>query len=68
MDRMLIELIVEEAVEFMFGDWPEGHGIGSSDVSAVMNMIIPEVNGRSDIDLTELREMVNLQIARTTGE
>ena len=40
---MLIELIVEEAVEFMFGDWLEGHGIGTSDVSACVNDVMYQV-------------------------
>ena len=44
-----LQSIVEDEVEFTFGDWGEGQGIGSSDVSVVMNAIIPQVNGRIEI-------------------
>lgn len=64
----VLQYLVEEAVEFIFGDWDEGHGIGSSDVSAVMNSVIPRVDGLFDIDLDKLRSMVNDEIARVTGD
>ena len=64
----VLQYLVEEAVEFIFGDWDEGYGIGSSDVSAVMNSVIPRVDGLFDIDLDKLRSMVNDEIARVTGD
>ena len=34
---LVLQSLVDEEVEWTFGDWPEGHGIGSSDISAVVN-------------------------------
>ena len=42
-DMITLQTIVEDEVEFTFGDWGEGQGIGSSDVSAVMNAVVPQV-------------------------
>ena len=35
-----LEEIVREETEQMFGNWGEGHGIGSSDIGACMRNII----------------------------
>ena len=62
-DMITLQSIVEDEVEFTFGDWGEGQGIGSSDVSAVMNAVIPQVNGRFEIHLPTLRNMINNAIS-----
>ena len=61
--RIVHFFIVEDEVEFTFGDWGEGQGIGSSDVSAVMNAVVPQVNGRFEIHLPTLRNMINNAIS-----
>ena len=60
---LVLQSLVDEEVEWTFGDWPEGHGIGSSDVSAVMNAVIPQVNGRFEIHLPTLRNMIHNAIS-----
>lgn len=65
----IIEMIVEETVEFAFGDWPEGHGIGTSDVSICVNNAMQRVCGRfPDADLSYIRFLVNNEIGRITGD
>ena len=55
-----IMAIVEEEVEFMFGDVVgTGQGIGTSDITACMNACVPAVNGRFEIDLGIMRGMIN---------
>ena len=62
-DMITLQTIVEDEVEFTFGDWGEGQGIGSSDVSAVMNAVVPQVNGRFEIHLPTLRNMIHNAIS-----
>jgi len=55
-----LQTIVEEEVEWMFGDVVgTGQGIGSSDITACMNACVPAVNGRFAIDLGIMRGMIN---------
>ena len=52
--------IVEEEVEWMFGDVVgTGQGIGSSDIAACMNACVPAVNGRFAIPLDILRGFIH---------
>ena len=62
-DMITLQSIVEDEVEFTFGDWGEGQGIGSSDVSAVMNAVVPQVNGRFEVHLPTLRNMIHNAIS-----
>ena len=67
----IIEMIVEETVEFAFGDWPEGHGIGTSDVSICVNNAMQRVCDRfpdADLSLSYIWFLVNTEIGRITGE
>jgi len=57
---MALAVIVEEEVEWMFGDVVgTGQGIGTSDIAACMNACVPAVNGRFEIDLGIMRGMIN---------
>lgn len=61
--------IVAEEVDFIFRDMIEtGQGIGSSDISACMNACIPAVNGRFDIHLGLLNEMIHEAICELEAE
>jgi len=62
------EIVVEE-VDTMFRDMIEtGQGIGSSDISACMNACVPAVNGRFDIDITVMRDMIHEAICELEEE
>jgi len=62
------EIVVEE-VDTMFRDVIEtGQGIGSSDISACMNACVPAVNGRFDIDITVMRDMIHEAICELEEE
>ena len=37
---MTLQQIVQEETEWMFGDIGEGHGIGSSDISACVRQVL----------------------------
>ena len=68
-DDFLIEIAVEDAVRFTFGDWPEGHGIGTSDVSACVNQVMDEIrHGFPDVHSEYIRMLVDNEVARITGE
>ena len=47
LDRVLDE--VSECVHWTFGDWPEGEGIGSSDVSCVVRDVYRAVGLDPDL-------------------
>ena len=63
--------VVREEVEWLFGDWSEGQGIGSSDISACVRNVINSLTGVdiwssnvpedfvSDVELTMIRNAVN---------
>jgi len=56
----ILKEIVECEVADLFTDFIEGgQGIGSSDITACMNACVPYVNGRFDIDLNVLRELIH---------
>jgi len=68
-NKYLIEVAVEEAVQFTFGDWPEGHGIGTSDVSACVNQVMYDIRHKfPDVHSEFVRMLVNNEIARVTGD
>lgn len=68
-DDYLIEIAVEDAVQFTFGDWPEGHGIGTSDVSACVNDVMREIRHCfPDVHSEYIRMLVNNEIARITDD
>ena len=55
-----LQTIVEEEVEWMFGDVVgTGQGIGTGDIAACMNACVPAVNGRFEVDLGIMRGMIN---------
>ena len=65
----LIEIAVEDAVQFTFGDWPEGHGIGTSDVSACVNDVMYHVRNRlPDVHSSYIWFLVINEVNRITGE
>ena len=56
----ILKEIVECEVADLFTDFIEGgQGIGSSDITACMNACVPYVNGRFDIDLNVLRDLIH---------
>ena len=62
---MALAVIVEEEVEFLFGDMiATGQGIGTSDITACMNNIVHAVNGQFDLHLDIARDMVYTEIER----
>ena len=62
---MALAVIVEEEVEFLFGDMiATGQGIGTSDITACMNNIVHAVNGKFDLPLDIARDMMYTEIER----
>ena len=60
MNIEVMKEIVRDEVDWMFRDMIEtGQGIGTSDITACMNACIPAVNGRFDIHLGLLNEMIH---------
>ena len=56
----VLKEIVECEVADLFTDFIEGgQGIGSSDITACMNYVVPQVNGRFAIDLPLLRGLIH---------
>jgi len=61
--------IVAEEVDFMFRDVIEtGQGIGSSDITACMNACIPAVNGRFEVDIPFLCDLIHNAIGELEEE
>ena len=60
MNVAVMKEIVRDEVDTMFRDMIEtGQGIGTSDITACMNACITPVNGRFDIHLGLLNEMIH---------
>lgn len=60
MNVAVMKEIVREEVDTMFRDMIEtGQGIGTSDITACMNACVMPVNGRFDIHLGLLNEMIH---------
>tara|TARA_R100000234_G_scaffold58046_1_gene35057 strand:- start:401 stop:616 length:216 start_codon:yes stop_codon:yes gene_type:complete len=57
-----LEEIVKEETEHMFGNWFQGHGIGSSDISACVRNIL-DTAGRCGVEVdgsqVNIRWMIN---------
>jgi hypothetical protein len=69
MQILEIKEIVAEEVNDMFRDMIEtGQGIGSSDITACMNACVPAVNGRFDIDLPLLCQLIHDAIGKLEEE
>ena len=61
--------IVRDEVDTMFRDMIEtGQGIGTSDITACMNACVMPVNGRFDIHLGLLNEMIHEAICELEEE
>ncbi len=59
---MTLEQIVQEETEWMFGDIGEGHGIGSSDVSACVRQVLDTAQScgvEVDESQVSIRWMIN---------
>ena len=62
---MALAVIVEEEVEFLFGDMiATGQCIGTSDITACMNNIVHALNGKFDLHLDIARDMMYTEIER----
>tara|TARA_B100001287_G_C22424246_1_gene408278 strand:- start:217 stop:480 length:264 start_codon:yes stop_codon:yes gene_type:complete len=65
----VLKEIVECEVADLFTDFIEGgQGIGTSDITACMNACVPHVNGRFDIDLNLLRDLIHDAICNLEEE
>lgn len=60
---------VREAAEFFFVDWPEGQGIGSSDMNAAVRFVIVCLDADPDDretvpleDFVEIRNMIRYEM------
>lgn len=40
--------VIQEEVEWFFGDWPQGEGIGTSDVGACYRAVIDKLDSRPE--------------------
>ena len=59
---MTLEQIVQEETEWMFGDIGEGHGIGSSDISACVRQVLDTAQScgvEVDESQVSIRWMIN---------
>jgi len=69
MNVEVMKEIVRDEVDWMFRDMIEtGQGIGTSDITACMNACITPVNGRFDIHLGLLNEMIHEAICELEEE
>ena len=69
MNVAVMKEIVREEVDTMFRDMIEtGQGIGTSDITACMNACVMPVNGRFDIHLGLLNEMIHEAICELEAE
>ena len=59
---MTLQQIVQEETEWMFGDFGEGHGIGSSDISACVRQVLDTAQScgiEVDESQVNIRWMIN---------
>ncbi len=59
---MTLEEIVREETEQLFGNWGEGHGIGSSDISACVRNVLDTAEScgvEVDESQVNIRWMIN---------
>ena len=59
---MTLQEIVQEETEWMFGDIGEGHGIGSSDISACVRQVLDTAQScgvKVDESQVNIRWMIN---------
>ena len=59
---MTLQQIVQEETEWMFGDIGEGHGIGSSDISACVRQVLDTAKScgvEVDESQVSIRWMIN---------
>ena len=59
---MTLQQIVQEETEWMFGDIGEGHGIGSSDISACVRQVLDTAQScgiEVDESQVNIRWMIN---------
>ncbi len=59
---MTLQQIVQEETEWMFGDIGEGHGIGSSDISACVRQVLDTAQScgvKVDESQVNIRWMIN---------
>ena len=59
---MTLQQIVQEETEWMFGDIGEGHGIGSSDISACVRQVLDTAQScgiEVDESQVSIRWMIN---------
>ena len=69
MNVAVMKEIVRDEVDTMFRDMIEtGQGIGTSDITACMNACVMPVNGRFDIHLGLLNEMIHEAICELEEE
>ena len=58
---MTLEQIVQEETEWMFGDIGEGHGIGSSDISACVRQVLDTAQS-CGVEVDESQVMIRWMI------
>jgi|TARA_R110002074_G_scaffold318740_7_gene489165 hypothetical protein len=56
---------VEMETEWMFGDWGDGEGIGSSDISACVNSVVRTICGTAYWEDTSKFNPVEIDMIRT---
>ena len=67
---MTLEQLVQEETEWMFGDIGEGHGIGSSDISACVRQVLDTAEScgvEVDESQVSIRFMINDALCEMEG-
>ena len=67
---MTLQQIVQEETEWMFGDIGEGHGIGSSDISACVRQVLDTAQScgiEVDESQVNIRWMINDALCEMEG-